>query len=227
MKQMLTSANKYKKNDFVAIIVDNGSNDVDQLDIKDIIKLPENIGFAAGNNVGLKEIENRQPKDEDIVIFINSDIEIQEQDWDEKFVELFKNKTIGVAGCAYHPLSWTKDARFQIKPISKTPVLSEGVQGAFFGVKWEILKKVKENDMWFDEGFFFAQYEEMDLQFRIIDLGLKCVWFNLAHLHKHNNSATKKNGYKLSKDIKNIDDFKANAERNRLRLIQKHPRRFS
>jgi hypothetical protein len=44
----------------------------------------------------------------------------------------------------------------------------------------------------------------------------------LKHEHLHNQSSTKKNGYKLSEEIKNINDFKANSEKNRLLLIQKH-----
>jgi GT2 family glycosyltransferase len=124
---------------------------------------------------------------------------------------------------AYHPLKWSKDGKFQIQKISNVPVESESVQGAFFSIPFEILQTIKSKDgFWFDENFKFAHYEETDLCFRVIDLGYKCYWFPLLHKHLHDSSATKKNGYNLSDEIKNIDDFKKNSEKNRQLLYNKH-----
>lgn len=245
MKQMMASAIKFKETpdqDFYIHIVDNGSNNNEALTItKDYFEiknkndetnfsiqpLSENIGFSAGNNVGLREIEAMNPEEDDLVVFINSDIEITEQGWDTKFIKIFEDRKVGVAGCAYHPLVWSRDGRFKIQPIPKEPVESEGVQGAFFAVPWGVLRLIKRNDMWFQESYKLAQYEEIDMMLTIIDeLYLKCIYFPLKHLHHHNNSATKANGYKLSKDIQNINDFKANAERNRRLLMKNHPKRF-
>jgi len=214
------------------IVVDNGSK-VDETkkltDFFDSTKcdsillklsfLEKNIGFGAGNNVALNQVFT----DAKNVIFINSDILIEEKDWDLKFNKILEPKDIAIVGCAYHPLTWDKNANFKIHPKVAEPVASETVQGAFFAIKKSVLDKIKiEDGCWFDENFKFAQYEETDLQLRIIERGFKCVWFSCAHQHLHNSSATKKNGYNLSEDIKNINEFKANAEKNKQLLIKKH-----
>jgi len=48
------------------------------------------------------------------------------------------------------------------------------------------------------------------------------MWFPLEHEHLHNSSATKKNGYNLCDEIKNINEFKANTEKNKQLLRLKH-----
>jgi len=206
------------------IIVDNGSESADFNKLYDnvikynpcIIKSEENKGFAAGNNLGLKHVTG------DLIVFINSDIEIKEKNWDVKFRNFFKND-IGVVGCAYHPLKWTKDGRFKIQPLVEESIISETVQGAFFAVPKNILNELKEKDgYFFDENFKFAHYEETDMQLRIMELGYKTLWIPLKHEHHHNQSATKKNGYKLNEYIQNEVQFKQNSEKNRQLLIKKH-----
>jgi GT2 family glycosyltransferase len=190
----------------------------DKMNIK-IRGLEKNIGFGAGNNVALSMVDEKSEN----VIFINSDILIQEDNWDKKFDEILSQENVGVAGCAYHPLTWDRNGQFKIHLKTNQPVESESVQGAFFAIKKSVLDKVKvEDGCWFDENFKFAQYEETDLHFRIIEKGFKCIHFPLKHEHLHNQSSTKKNGYNLCDEIKNINEFKANAERNKQLLIKKH-----
>ena len=244
---MYESAYRNANEPLKTIIVDNGSTDKEfvklqeyfgknckesRIDVsKDIFfvyrmsdhdviikKLETNIGFAAGNNVGLKFIDEDKN-----VFFINSDIVIDENDWDLKFEKMFENKKVGIVGCAYHPLVWSKDGRFKIQPMSQVPVQSESVQGAFFAIPVEMLKRVKARDnCYFDENFKYAHYEETDLCFRVMGFDLECWWVPCKHLHLHDKSATKSNGYRLNDEIKNINDFKANSEKNRLLLFKKH-----
>jgi len=250
---MYNSARSNSQNPFHFVIIDNGSREeeVDKLfgyfkklhneqvgekhnnsnfvkDLyeyknKDFIvtikKLPKNIGFAAGNNVGLKLLDSKITN----VIFINSDILIEEKFWDSKFDVLLSGLNVGIIGPAYHPLRWNKDGRFQIQAKTTEPVESESVQGAFFGIRYSVLDTViKKDGFVFDENFKFAHYEETDLCFRIMNLGYKCLWFPCAHQHLHNSSGTKKNGYKLSDEIQCEADFKMNSERNRQLLMRKH-----
>jgi GT2 family glycosyltransferase len=211
--KQLTYREKNSFEDFVGNLFEYRNKDFDVT----IKSLDKNVGFAAGNNVGLslmKSCEN--------VFFINSDIVVEENNWDLKFQSVLKDG-VGIAGCAYHPLKWTREGRFQIQPLSDVPVESESVQGAFFSIPYSVLGKIHSVDgFYFDEKFKFAHYEETDLCFRVMKLGYKCMWLSVRHLHLHNNSATKKNGYKLSDEIKNIDDFKANSEKNRVLLFEKH-----
>lgn len=224
---MFESACKTASQQFKTIIVDNGSTQEEYIKLlsyfaqcKDLVvikKLAKNVGFAAGNNIGISLV-----RDKDLVFFINSDIVIEEENWDLKFKQLFQ-ENIGVIGCAYHPLLWNRDGRFQIQAKTTYPVESESVQGAFFSIPFNLLLEVQKRDgFWFDENFKFAHYEETDLQFRIMKMGHKCIWFPLSHQHLHSKSATKSNGYKLSDEIQNEQQFKANSEKNRQLLYNKH-----
>jgi len=229
---MYESANKNCLNEFCTIIVDNGSElkEYEQLlqyffnkkNVK-IFRLEKNVGFAAGNNVGLSLINDNI----DLVFFINSDIIVDERNWDDKF-ESVMIEGVGVVGCAYHPLKWTREGRFQIQQFTRDTIIdSETVQGAFFSIPFRVLRDVKDREgFWFDEEFKFAHYEETDLCLRIMKRGYKCKWFFLEHQHLHNKSATKKNGYSLSDSIRNVEDFKNNSERNRQRLLMKHKEFF-
>lgn len=224
---MYKSAKENAIDKFQTIIVDNGSRESELNNLntffeseEDVIieRLPKNIGFAAGNNVGLNLI-----KECDNVFFINSDIVIEEKKWDVRLTEHFKNDKVAITGSAYHPLCWSKDGRFKIQPISNIPIQSESVQGAFFSIPFHFLEDIKKRDgFWFDENFKFAHYEETDLQFRLMSLGLKCFWVPVKHTHLHLKSSTKSNGYKLCDEIQNEQQFKANSERNRQLLYKKH-----
>jgi hypothetical protein len=130
---------------------------------------------------------------------------------------------VGVVGCAYHPLVWDKNGCFRTLPKPNQPVESESVQGAFFGIKKAVLDKVGG----FDENFKFAHYEETDLCFRVMKLGLKCIWFPLEHEHDFTKSATIMHGYKLCDEIQNKNEFRVNSEKNRKLLLEKHKEFFN
>ena len=226
--RLYESAKNNSKNKFSMIIVDNGSDSFEKFtldsysnfDNLSITFNEQNEGFSKGNNIGLM---SRKFNDDDIIIFVNSDIIINEKNWDEKFEKVFCDQSIGIIGCSYHPLEWTKNGDFKIKPLPTTLTQSETVQGAFFATKWKILKKLYENDKcYFDENFKMAQYEDTDLCIRIMKLGYKCMFMPLNHVHDHHHSATKKNGYKLNSEINDINVFKNNAQRNKQLLLKKH-----
>jgi GT2 family glycosyltransferase len=190
-------------------------------DKKNVIKiqfLEKNIGFSAGNNVGLKLVNTN-----DFVVFINSDIIVNEKDWDKKFKTELEKENVAVVGCAYHPLKWDRNGNFHIQPIPNEPVESESVQGAFFAVRKDVLEEIKENDMFFDEiNFPMAHYEETDAILRIMKKGYKCVWCPCSHTHDHHRSSTKHNGFKLNENIRNEAEFKAHSNRNKQNLLKKH-----
>ena len=72
----LDSIYKNQHISFQVFLVDNGSTDDNSLKFKekfqnlDVIELPENIGFAAGNNVGIKAALKNEPE---AVLLLNND----------------------------------------------------------------------------------------------------------------------------------------------------------
>lgn len=224
--RMYKSAIELAEKEFNFIIVDNGSikDEYDKIvnyDFKNctILRNDKNLGFAAGNNKGLQQIQEKDCS----IVFINSDIIIKEKHWDLKFESILNQEKVGIAGVAYHPLKWGKNGCFHIQPKPDRLVESESVQGAFFGVKKEILDKVGG----FDENFKMAHYEETDLCFRIMNIGLKCMWMPLDHEHDFTKSATIMHGYKLCDEIQNKNEFRVNSEKNRKLLLEKHKEFFN
>lgn len=225
--RLYNSIKEHTSSNYGMIILDNGSNEDEykvlekQIDSNIcLIREENNLGFAAGNNRSSKLVRKFY---DNYVFFINSDIIIEEQDWDLKFIEVMEKDNVGIAGCAYHPLNWDKNGNFHIQPIPNEPVESESVQGAFFAIKGKLFKELLKNDKYiFDENFKYAHYEETDLCFRVRKMGYKIYWIPIKHTHDYNNSATKKNNFHLNDEIKNMNDFKMNSEKNKQLFIQKN-----
>ena len=225
--RLYESLKTYTKGDFDFYVLDNGSRKEEYEKLFDLFKENEfvyrsekNLGFAAGNNVLCKYIEKFNHGH---VFFINSDIIVQEFMWDEKLISILEQENTGVVGCAYHPLKWDKNGNFHIQPKSNKVVESESVQGAFFGVHSNLFNQLMRDDgCILDENFKYAQYEETDLCFRIRKAGYKVCWMDIRHIHDHNHSSTKINGYHLNDEIKDINDFKRNVERNKMLFVEKH-----
>lgn len=92
-------------NDYKIVIVDNGSKDdsLNRLQSKylsdarvDVISTGENLGFARGNNVGIKYInENYSP---DFVVVLNSDIELFQDELYVRLLAEYERSHFGVWG---------------------------------------------------------------------------------------------------------------------------------
>lgn len=95
--EMLESLRKLSYDNIEVIVVDNASPKHDPQIIKDkypeikLIKSDENLGFAGGNNLAIKEASGKY------LFFLNNDTEVT-TDCIEPLVNLFeKDKTVGVA----------------------------------------------------------------------------------------------------------------------------------
>ena len=84
----------YPKEKIQIIMVDNGSTD-DSIDFVgknfpqvEIISLPENLGYAGGNNEGFKKAEGRY------IALVNNDC-VVERDWLREMVNIFKQSSQG------------------------------------------------------------------------------------------------------------------------------------
>ena len=166
--------------------------------IYDLLKT--NLGFAHGNNQGLKEIN---PKTR-FVLFLNPDT-VVEKDTLKKMIEFFdKNKNVDAATCQINlaltgqmqpechrgfPTPWRSFCYFsklqKLFPHSKifsgyflghldvsTPHQIEACVGAFLMVK----KSVGDTVKWWNEKYFFYG-EDLDFCYQIKQHGLN-LWFN-------------------------------------------------
>lgn len=92
-------------NDYKIVIVDNGSKDnsLNQLQNKyldsasiDVISTGKNLGFAQGNNVGIKYVNEKYSPD--FVVVLNSDIELFQDELYARLLAEYEHSHFGVWG---------------------------------------------------------------------------------------------------------------------------------
>ena len=175
--ECLESLKKITYPNYEVIVVDNGSegNDADILEEKykgyiRLIRNKENLGFAGGNNVGIKyALKKYKPE---YVLLLNNDIKIIQEDWLGKMVEIAEaNEKIGVVGCKLiYPDGRTQyiGTKICVKGLLwLDPTICDNFPEVFevdavLGACFLIKKKVLNIIGFFDEGFSPFQYEESD-----------------------------------------------------------------
>lgn len=191
-----------------------------------LIENRTNLGFAKGNNQGIKVAQGRY------ILFLNSDTEVF-QDTFHKMVEYMdKNPEVGVATCkvvlangnldpACHrgfPTPWNAFTYFtgleRLFPHSKlvsgyhlgwldknTIHEIDTPTGAFFLIRREVVKQTKG----FDERYFMYA-EDIDWSYRIKKLGWKVMFVpitKIIHFKKRSGRAKKEAG-KITPEVKKI-----------------------
>ena len=186
--QCLDSLKKITYPNYEVVVVDNGSkgNDADVLEEKyqgdiRLIRNKENLGFAEGNNVAIREIiKEGQSK---YILFLNNDTTV-EPDFLDKLVECaekhpkagsiqpkliwaFHPKLFDSAGLEYSRTGFGFD-RGKFRPIGEYNQEEEILAGcgAALFCRVEVLEDIKINNEYFDSDFF-ATYEDFDLGIRM------------------------------------------------------------
>lgn len=108
--------NNIDTNDYHIIIVDNGSSVEINAEIKqrlfefepvvEILFLEKNIGFAKGNNIGIKEARKYNPK---FICCMNNDTELIQKNFFGVLCNIYKEKRSAIIG----PKVYLKDGRVQ------------------------------------------------------------------------------------------------------------------
>jgi len=197
IERCLDSLLKTKYDKMEIIVVDNASTDGSKELIKrkyprDRILLVENsrnLGFCAGNNIGIKKATG------DLIILLNNDTVVNEN-WIKKILKEAESPEVGVIGCkVLFPSgkiiqSWGCKERFlgywedigagyaveEIKDRDGIEV--DYVSGAAIAIKREVIEKIGQLDP-----RFFAYVEEVDLCYRAKKAGYKIVISNAIVYH--------------------------------------------
>lgn len=208
---MLNNIKNYKSIDLI-VVVDNSSKDNSYNRLKKfennkikIIKTNENLGYANGNNYGLKYLEN---KDIDYVIISNPDVEVSEsviiklkKDLEKDNVTLvspivIENNNISrgwklptfkedlISNINYFHKYSKKMLSYPDDYYNNELVCVDVVHGCFFAIKYKELKKI---------GFFdsntFLYYEENILGSKLKNKKLKSFIDTTINV-KHNLSVS-------------------------------------
>jgi GT2 family glycosyltransferase len=167
------------------ILVDNGSSDGSAALVRAefpsvrLIALEENIGFAAGNNAGLREASGR------LLLLLNTDTEVPQGALCEMVARMACERTIGILGCQHYD----RDGRRQVCHAASFPGplrgclavpvggSSEGigdaawVSGACMLARRELYDQVGGLDEEYP-----LYYEDVDWCFRAWQSGWRVVW---------------------------------------------------
>ncbi len=213
---------------FEIIIPDNGSNDgsVQMVEkefpwVKSVIRISENVGFAAGNNKARPYVQG------EYVLFLNSDTIVYRNTLKEMISFMDNNPDVGASTCKLVLMNGEldKDARRSFvtpwiglvhvflkldRIYPKSRLFSQywygyispdkthevdALQGAFFLTR----KKVLESVGWFDEDYFLDA-EDIDLSWKIKEAGWKIMYYPKVKI-LHIKGATKGKNKETNKNI--------------------------
>lgn len=200
------------------IVVDNGSSDASKRILKNqkgivFIDSPTNLGFAAGNNLGIGQSRGRY------VVLLNSDTQVELETFHVMLGYMDGHPLVGATTCAVllpdggldpachrgFPTPWAALSYFlgleKLFPRSKffgqyhlgyqdmqVPHEIDSPSGAFFLVRREVLARVGS----LDEDYFMYG-EDLDLAFRIKKAGWNITYYpyvSLLHYKKQSGRAS-------------------------------------
>jgi GT2 family glycosyltransferase len=206
IRKCLTSLLNQTWNDFEIIFIDNGSEQPLPFDINiefpslkiTTHKLPENIGFAAGNNFGAEHASGK------FLALLNADA-FPQQNWlervksaIEKYPDSFFASKLVMAddptrldgtGDVYHftGLVWRKNHNYIEKHVNLVECEVFSACGAA-----AIYPKIAFDEVNGFDTDFFSYVEDVDLGFRLRLIGYKCIFLPDAIVHHVGSGSTGK-----------------------------------
>lgn len=211
-KECLLSLQKLEYSNYEIIVVDNSSTDGSYEKLKkefntyNIIKSNENLGYANGNNIGIKyALENKA----DYICVLNNDV-IVEDDFLDKIIKVMEDdKDIGLAGpciCKYHDkniiqamganinlyngLTQGKYKNYKYSDIPQKDIQVDYLGGACFVCRREVFEKIG-----FIPENYFLFFEETEFCYKASKRGYKllCVYESKIY-HKGSSTISKYSG---------------------------------
>lgn len=208
LKSCLTSLYRHIKSiTFEVIVVDNASSDQSVEMVKNnfpkvrIIENKQNFGFSKGSNIGATKAKGK------FLLFLNSDIELLNDNFDQAIERLEKDKTVGIIGGSLLNREGTQQRSFgnfynllnvavMLFGGDKTEMLGrkvdaakkvEWVSGAFFLIKKDLFDKINGLDE-----HFFMYVEDMELCYRIKKQGYMVIFDpDLKAIHSEQGSSSR------------------------------------
>jgi len=232
---LFKSLKEKTKNNFAMTVFDNGSDNETFSELmnflsKDknhyVIRSETNLGFAKGNNKAVQYV--LAEVDADYVFFINADISLLEDKWDEKMLKVFDEKeNVGVVGAGLFPVNWDSNANFILDRQANKLTECQTVQGSLFCMKIDVVKEVIAKRGYFmDEDFSPAFHEESEMMIYLLENGYRNYWVPVDHFHDSMASPTKKHAYKIDEKCGNYKEYQELKQKHRILLHNKHKEFF-
>lgn len=180
---------------FNVILVDNGSTDGSQKEIKKrfphihLIENKENLGFTGGNNTGIKQALDSGAE---FILLLNNDTVVEESLLNELLSPFYRDRDIGLtgpmvtyynepkrvwcAGCNYNPVIG-KGRMYHAanKDVFITPRYVDWISFCVVLIKREVFERIGllEDD-------YFSSYEDLDFCLKAAKAGFRCFFTPLT-----------------------------------------------
>lgn len=222
LKRNISSLFRLNYLDFSVVLVDNNSSDNSLESVRrsfskiTIIKNSENLGFSAGNNIG---IEYALEHGADYVWLLNNDTEVLENSLAELISLMEKNKNVGIASpvitekdgsriwFAGGKINWLRMKTSHRNKKIKADCLNSGyISGCAMLVSAEVFKKIGL----LDEDYFLY-WEDADLSVRAREAGYRLAVSAKSRIRHFERSEEKKDKKVYWMVISGLIFFKKNT----------------
>ncbi|HWX17793.1 MAG TPA: glycoside hydrolase family 99-like domain-containing protein [Chthoniobacterales bacterium] len=164
-----------------------------------IIENGFNLGFGAGHNAIFEKTQS------DVFIVLNSDLEIQEDDWLDKFIERFRTSDAAIIGLTENASRLREDG-------CGVPVVEKGaafdfVDGSVLAIRSDLASRFGL----FSPPFDYFYFEDVDLNLRYQQMGLRIDTLDIGCIHERSSSSQLLPAYAVESVL----------DRNRTRFLER------
>jgi GT2 family glycosyltransferase/cephalosporin hydroxylase len=135
-----------------------------------------NLGFGAGHNANFQRTES------DVFITLNSDLHIEDEHWLAKFVDRFRSSDAAILGLAENASRLREDGCGV--PVGETGGSFDFVDGSVLAVRSDLAIQFGL----FSPSFDYFYFEDVDLNLRYRQMGLRIETLDLPCLHERSSS---------------------------------------
>jgi len=136
-----------------------------------------NLGFGAGHNAIFKQA------DSDLFIVLNSDLQIQDDGWIKKFVEHFRTSDASIIGLQENASRLREDGCGV--PVYEKGAAFDFIDGSVLAIRSDLVSRFGL----FSPSFDYFYYEDVDLNLRYRQIGLRTDTLAIACIHERSSSS--------------------------------------
>ena len=135
-----------------------------------------NLGFGAGHNAIFEKAES------DLFVVLNSDLQIQDNRWLERFAERFRTSSVALVGLTENASRLREDGCGV--PVGETGATFDFVDGSVLAVRSDLAAQFGL----FSPSFDYFYFEDVDLNLRYRQMGLRIETLDIPCLHERSSS---------------------------------------
>jgi len=141
-----------------------------------IIENRFNLGFGAGHNAIFEKTES------DVIIILNSDLHIEDDEWLVKFADRFRSSDTAILGLAGNASRLREDGCGV--PVTEAGAAFDFVDGSVLAIRSDLATQFGL----FSPSFDYFYFEDVDLNLRYRQMGLRIETLDLPCLHERSSS---------------------------------------